>query len=150
MNKVKALSIICIGLLAANIILIWFLVSHKPPQHAKEGPKKEIIEKLGFDENQISEYEKLIAWHKGEIKKSNQQMIELKHKLYETLTATETATGKDSLLTEIGNLQIVLENIHYKHFQDIKKLCKPEQQKAFDTFTLEITNLFPRTQNRQH
>ena len=73
-----------------------------------------------------------------------------RHKLYETLTATETATGKDSLLTEIGNLQIVLENIHYKHFQDIKKLCKPEQQKAFDTFTLEITNLFPRTQNRQH
>ncbi|MBK8448565.1 MAG: hypothetical protein IPL42_00500 [Saprospiraceae bacterium] len=150
MNKVKALSIICIGLLAANIILIWFLVSNKPPQHAKEGSKKEIIEKLGFDENQISEYEKLIAWHKGEIKKSNQQMIELKHKLYETLTANETATGKDSLLTEIGNLQIVLENIHYKHFQDIKKLCKPEQQKAFDAFTLEITNLFPRTQNRQH
>lgn len=56
-------------------------------------------------------------------------MIELKHKLYETLTANETATGKDSLLTEIGNLQIVLENIHYKHFQDIKSYASQNNKK---------------------
>lgn len=147
MNKVKTLSIISIGLLALNLILIWFMLANKHPPHSKEGPKMAIIQKLGFDENQIKEYEKQIAWHRENIRKRDKQMLEIKKQLYTTLITNDTLNIKDSLITEIGKLQVAIESIHYKHFQDIKSICKPEQQKAFENFTLEITNLFPRIKN---
>ncbi len=150
MKKVNVLSIVSIGLLVVNIVLIWSLVSQKPNKPLREGPKKLVIEKLHFDNNQIIEYEKLIDWHRGEIRKSDKQMLALKHNLYTSLTEKEKSNTKDSLIAEIGKLQMLIENIHYKHFQDIKKLCTPEQQKYFEALTLEITDLFPRTQNRQH
>ena len=150
MNKVKILSIISVGLLVANLLLIGFLVLRKPPHRAGGGPKKMVIEKLQFDENQIKKYEKMITWHRTEIQKSEGQMLALKHQLYATLTDTAASAQKDSLIAEIGRLQVAIENIHYKHFQDIKSLCTPAQQPYFEDFTEEITRLFPRTQNRQH
>ncbi len=149
MNKLKVLSLISIGLLAVNIILIWFLVSHQPNRSNREGPKRIIIEKLHFDKNQITEYEKLIEWHRTEIRKADKQMLELKHNLYSYLIK-EPSTSKDSLIAEIGKLQMAIEHIHFKHFLDIKKLCKHEQQNYFEAFASEITELFPQTKNKQH
>lgn len=147
MNKIKILTAVSIGLLAVNIILVWFLFSHKPmPLHGgeEEGPRRIVIEKLGFDDSQSKEYDKLIDWHKNEIHKSEEQIKELKNKLYQTLMSDGQETIKDSLITEINTVQSHIEAVHYKHFQDIKRLCKPEQQKAFDMFCLDIAKLFAR------
>lgn len=149
MSKIKILSIISIGLLGVNIVLIWFLVAHKPNRPDRDGPKRKVIEKLHFDKNQIEAYEKLIEWHRSEIRKSDERMLELKQSLYALLT-NEASSTKDSLIAEIGKLQVAIENVHYTHFQDIKKLCKPEQDNYFEALTLEITELFPRTKNKQH
>ncbi|MFM9943788.1 MAG: hypothetical protein ACKVQB_01005, partial [Bacteroidia bacterium] len=89
-------------------------------------------------------------WHRSEIRNSDQQMLELKHDLYASLTIDNASEIKDSLIHEIGRLQVKVETIHYKHFQDIKSLCKPEQLKYYESLTSEITELFPRTQNRQN
>jgi periplasmic protein CpxP/Spy len=147
MNKVNLLSFFCVVLLLTNLGLIWFVISHKPGEHKKEGPKKIVIEKLSFDENQIKAYDKLIDWHRTEIKKSDKKMLELKNQLYATMLTEGTFNTKDSLINEIGTLQITIEQIHYKHFKDIKQLCKPEQLKAFEKFSTEITNLFPSVTN---
>lgn len=150
MNKVKLLSIVSVFLIIANIILIWFILSQPRPQLKPTGPKKAVIEKLHFDENQVKEYEKLISWHKLEIKKSEQKMLELKQSLYTTLTGEGKTAIKDTILLDIGKLQNTIEGIHYKHFQDIKNLCRQDQKKYFDLLTSEITELFPRTKNKQH
>jgi periplasmic protein CpxP/Spy len=150
MNKVKLLSVFCVGLLITNIGLVWFLLSHKPGRQKGGGPKKMVIEKLDFDENQVKAYTKLIDWHKSEVIASEQKITELKNKLYSTLATENELNIKDSLIIEIGTLQMALEKIHYKHFQDIKQLCKPEQKKAFEAFSIEITHLFPRTGNKPH
>ena len=145
MNKVKLLTGLCIGLLLTNLGLVWFLISHKPngPRHG--GPKKIIIEKLGFDAAQTMAYEKLIDWHRTEIRNTEEKIVALKNKLYATLLTDTNQILKDSLVAEIGKSQIIMETIHYKHFSDIKQLCKPNQLKAFEELSLEITNLFPRT-----
>lgn len=148
MNKIKVLSILCIGLVITNILLIWFFVAHKPPFRNNEGPKKIVIEKLAFDDIQIKDYEKLIGWHRTEIKKSDEKLFELKNKLYATLLNNDTLNLKDSLITQIGEIQMEIEHIHYKHFTDIKGLCKPNQIKRFEDFSLEITNLFPHTKQK--
>jgi periplasmic protein CpxP/Spy len=144
MNKVKLLSILCIGLVIVNIAIIYFFVVNKPHNHKGEGPKKVVIEKLGFDEKQIEDYEKLITWHRREVRKSEEKLSQLKNKLYSTLPTNDALNLKDSLILKIGAAQMEMENIHYKHFSDIKALCKAEQLKRFEALTLEITNLFSR------
>lgn len=142
MNKVKILSIIVIGLLAVNLFLIWFLISHKPPHGRVDDPKKVIIEKLHLDETQITAYERLIDAHKQNIQKTEQQMMLLKNQLYASLQEGKQIDLSDSIMTEIGNVQIEIEHINYNHFQDIKNLCKPEQLKSFDRLCMDIAKLF--------
>jgi len=144
MKKITVLTAISIGLLAVNIVLIWMVFARRPMPLGGEGPRNIIIEKLGFDENQSKEYDKLIAVHKSEIRKSDGQLMELKNKLYSTLISDGQKSGKDSLIMEISTIQQKIENIHYSHFQDIKKLCKPEQLKAFDALCDDLTKLFAR------
>lgn len=150
MDKVKLLSITSLGMLVANIILIGFLFSHRPPKPHGDNPRKIVIEKLHFDETQIKDYEKLIEEHKSAIRKYEQQMLNIKYTLYATLTTEEKSPSKDSLILEISKLQIAIEHTHYKHFQEIKQLCKPAKKESFEALTLEITDLFPRLKNRQH
>lgn len=144
MNKVKLLSILSVGLLLANITLLWFLLSNKP-KHAgpgpNGGPRNIIINKLDFDENQVKQYESLILWHRGEIDKSQEQIVVLKNELYSTLVDSN-ATTKDSLINKISAIQKNIETIHYKHFQDIKNLCRPDQLVAFEKLSKEIAALF--------
>jgi protein CpxP len=142
MNKVKVLSIVSFGLFAANLILVWFLMFNKTAHDRKEGIKKIIIEKLHFDESQTKEYEKLIDWHKKNIRKSESQMMVLKNQLYTSLQQNNQTNSTDLLIAEIGKVQIEIEHINYKHFKDIKQLCKPEQLKLFDELCEDIAKLF--------
>lgn len=142
MNKVKALSILSIALVAVNVGLIWFLVSHRPPFGKHEGPKNVIIKKLNLDEGQVKEYQKLIDWHRQNIGTAEQKMFDLKHALYATLAQDENTAVSDSLKQEIGKVQVEIENINFKHFQDIKKLCKAEQVKLFEELSEDIAQLF--------
>ncbi|NOT36612.1 MAG: periplasmic heavy metal sensor [Saprospiraceae bacterium] len=153
MNKVKVLGIVSLGLLLANIVLIWFLLSHKPPHPKRENPKKVIVEKLHLDKQQTNDYEKLIQDHQGNIQKSEQQIALLKNQLYSRLNDEQRTNEVDSLIAEIGKVQINIEQIHYNHFLDIKNLCKPEQLKDYNELTSKIANLFtplPLRNNENH
>ncbi|MES2762069.1 MAG: hypothetical protein V4677_07680 [Bacteroidota bacterium] len=142
MNKVKFLSILAIGLLISNIALIIFMICNKPAHPKHLGPRNKIIEKLGFDEAQVKAYDKLIAWHQDEITKTEKEVMTLKNQLYSTLAADSQNSKKDSLINELGKVQLRIETIHYKHFEDMKQLCTPDQQPAFNTMTKEIAALF--------
>ncbi len=144
MNRFKILSVICVGLILTNLLLIWFFVINNPGRHHKERPKKIIIEKLQLTQDQIKDYEKLIQWHASETRKAEDELFDLKNKLYSTLITNDSLFQKDSLLILINKKQLNMEQIHYQHFSDIKKLCKPNQLKAFEELTLEISNLFSR------
>jgi len=149
MQKAKVLSIVSLGLLAVNIVLVWFLFSHKPPGPRGEGPKKMVIEKLHLDEGQMAKYEELIQWHRAEIGKLDNKMLGLKNQLYQTLNQNVGQPQKDSLMLEIGELQAEIEKVHYKHFEDIKSLCKPEQMPYFKKLSLELAELFGKNRNRK-
>ena len=63
MNRNK-LQLAIIGVLALiNIALISFFIFTKPPHPPKGNPKKIVIEKLNFNEEQIQAYENLIKKH---------------------------------------------------------------------------------------
>jgi periplasmic protein CpxP/Spy len=143
MNKVKLLSIISIGLLIANLVLVGFIASNKHPHPRHERPKDIIIKKLNLNDAQIEEYEALIVIHQNDIHDTESQIKALKNELYSTLhQENKNQVSIDSLFTAIANKERAIEIINYKHFEDIKNICKPEQLEDFKQFSLEIANLF--------
>lgn len=148
MSKIKLLTIAVIGLLTVNIGVVGFLLVRKPPMPPqgslgvkREGPKKIIIERLHFDNNQIAAYEKVIIEHQQSVKALKDSISNTKNNLYQSLK-TETFTSKDSLINLLSVLQKRIESVHYEHFTQIKKLCRPEQMGAFNALTGELAFYF--------
>jgi periplasmic protein CpxP/Spy len=142
MSKIKLLSIISIVLLISNLSLIGYLIMQKGKPPKGEGPRNMIIEKLGFDESQIKAYDNLIEWHRSEVRKTDEQILSVKNELYSHLNNDSDSSICDSLISEIGSLQIHIEKIHLKHFKEIEKICKKEQIPAYEKLTGELAKLF--------
>lgn len=151
MKKTKLLTITIIGLLLLNFATIAFLLlsgprGHKRPNERPEGrpdPKEIIIERLHFDVNQQKEYDKIVQWHKGEIKKLDSNIRQTKNELYSQLNKTEVnVKTKDSMITILNSYQKQVEETHFKHFEDIKKLCHQDQLDNFNELTEDLSRIF--------
>jgi periplasmic protein CpxP/Spy len=149
MSKLKLLSIAVVGLLLINLGTVGFLLLRKPPMppnrmpqaEQKGGPKEIIIEKLHFDKEQVIAYEALIVEHRELVKGLKDSISNTKNNLYQSLK-TETFVGKDSLINILSVLQKRIELVHYEHFAQVKKLCKPEQMGNFNNLTNELAVYF--------
>ena len=148
MEKTKLLTITVIGLLLLNFGTLGFLFfsgpkDHKGPRDDRPKPKEIIIEKLHFDAAQQKEYAKLIEWHRGEITKLDGNIRKAKNELYEQLNQAEAnIKAKDSLISVINSNQKQIEETHFKHFEDIKKLCHKDQMGDFNDLTEELGRIF--------
>ncbi|UPT70504.1 MAG: hypothetical protein M0D53_15715 [Flavobacterium sp. JAD_PAG50586_2] len=156
MEKTKLLTIAVIGLLLINLGTLGFLLlngkEHRPPNGGRPEPKEIIIEKLNFDKKQQDDYAKLIQWHRGEITRLDDNIRQAKNELYSQLSQTETnAKTKDSLISVINFNQKQIEHTHFKHFEDIKKLCRKDQMENFNALTEELSRIFaPKPRRPRH
>jgi len=152
MEKTKLLTITVIGLLLLNFGTLGFIFlkgpkGNRPPHGDRPEPKEIIIEKLHFDAEQQKDYDKLIKWHRGEITKLDGNIRKAKNELYSQLNQAETnAKIKDSLIVVINSNQKQIEETHFKHFEDIKKLCHKDQMEDFNSLTEELSKIFSRGQ----
>jgi len=144
MDKSKLNTIIIIGLLLSNIFLVCFMLFKKPEHPIRPKPREIIIEKLGFDEKQIIAYDAIIKEHQKSIRNKEDQIMQVKKQLYFLVYDNIENELKDSLIKQLGNLQMDIENIHYNHFAEIEKICKPEQMEKFKQLLDEIATLFSR------
>ena len=148
MEKTKLLTITVIGLLLLNFGTLGFLFlkgprGHRPPHEGGPSPKEIIAERLHFDAAQQKEYEKLIQWHHGEIQKLDGNIRKAKNELYSQLSHPEiNVKAKDSLILVINSNQKQIEETHFKHFEDIKKLCHKDQKEDFNDLTKEFDRIF--------
>lgn len=157
MERTKLLTFTVIGLLVLNFATLGFLFLNGPksgrlPHERKPEPKEIIIQKLHFDANQQKEYAKLIQWHRGEIDKLDGNIRKTKNELYSQLSEKQTnVKSKDSLIALLNSYQKQIEETHFKHFEDIKKLCKPEQLEDFNALTEELARIFaPKPRGPRH
>ncbi len=156
MSKLKLLTIAVISLLLINLAFVGFLLMRKPPAPPErrppmgmdggppmkeDGPKKIIAERLHFDKEQVAAYDKLIATHQVSVKALDDSIKIAKNDLYLSLQS-ETFAGKDSLVNLLGALQKKIELVHYEHFADLKKICKPDQLGNFEELTTELSRFF--------
>lgn len=147
MDKIKLLTFAVIGLLLLNLATLGFLFlnntrGHDGPGHRPK-PQEIIIRKLHLDEKQQEQYQQLIHWHRGQVDDFDYQIREAKNKLYlQLLQPTVDTKVKDSLINAIANYQKQIEITHFKHFQDIKKLCRKEQIEDYNVLTTELSKIF--------
>ena len=154
MDKIKVLSFAVIALLLLNFGTLGFLLltgskhDGRPPHRM---PKEIIIDKLQLDETQQAAYQKLIVWHRGTIDSLDNQIRSAKNELYLQLTQKTVDTKtKDSLIARLANDQKAIEETHFKHFQDIKNLCKPNQIDSFNNLTEDLSRIFGRKPKPRH
>jgi protein CpxP len=151
MSKMKWLSIAVIGLLAVNLVMVTTVLLKKPapplpPPPPGEGmhrqPKEIIIERLKFDEKQRAVYEATVAKHRQSIGELERQIMELKNKLYATLSAENMQSQKDSIETQLLAAQKQIEDINYNHFIEIKNICRPDQLSLYNELSKEFASFF--------
>lgn len=143
MKKTTLLIIAIAALVVLNIAVlavVYFEPALKGPQGNRQ-PRDIIIDRLHFNERQIKEYQVLIDWHRDEIRRLDSNIRKDKQALYSFLKAYNKGV-KDSLIADINRCQKRVEETHYKHFEDIRKLCTPQQQADFDELVDELPRLF--------
>ena len=138
--RLLIISVIILTLLNVGLIAV-LMLGHSPQLHHKKGPKNIIIEKLHFDETQISKYEVLIKAHRASIKIKEDEMRAAKSALF-SLLKNENQEEKNERIAQITIIQKDIEEIHFNHFSDIKELCKPNQVKDFNILTNELAKIF--------
>ncbi len=143
MNNILKQNKLFMFLLLVNLlamIALYLFCTHKP--NHKE-PKFLIIKELQFNDAQVATYENYILEHKSQIKKEQNQLIELKKKLYNTLNFNENRTENEQIIEQIAQHYKNIERINYQHFVKIKNLCKTEDQKQrFKTLSQKLAELF--------
>lgn len=157
MEKSKLLTISVFGLLLLNLATLAFLFlngpkGHRPPPPGNQPrPKEVIIDQLHFDEAQQKEYGKIIHWHQGEIRKLDNNIRQTKNDLYALLSQSNVSIkSKDSLIALLNGYQKQIEETHFKHFDDIKKLCHPDQIEDFNALTEELGRIFAPNHRPRH
>lgn len=163
MSKSKLLTFAVIALFLINIITLSFFIFKAPKERGqrnetppKHSPKSIVVDKLHFDKEQVVKYDELIKQHSESISEIDNKIIALKNSLYKNLSNPENKEVTDSLFLQIASNQTTIERLHYNHFLDIKKLCKPEQIEDFNDLTIELAEIFgaklppPNGKNREH
>jgi hypothetical protein len=139
MKRENLLLTLVLLLVALNVIVIVRTFTRHPPHHDRI-----IVSTLGFDEQQQKAFEELKFKHRSAIMEVDAQFESVMDQ-YFLLLQSEDKIKKDSLEAIIGNLEQHKANITFEHFRDLRQLCRPEQQKAFDDFVPQLSKfIMPR------
>ena len=139
-----------IVLLVLNLIVVsafWILGGgHKPGNGGRDGqgggPRNEIIDRLHFDAAQVTEYDSLIVTHRKMVGEKESEIQGLRTALFVGVAEGISQGRKDTLVNQIGVLHADIQQIHFAHFLDIQKICKPEQQGDFALLTKDLAKMF--------
>lgn len=106
------------------------------------GPRNEIIDRLHFDATQVTQYDSLIVIHRKMVGEKESEIQELRTALFVGVADGISEGRKDSLVNQIGVLQADIQRIHFAHFLDIQRICKPAQQSDFALLTKDLAKMF--------
>ncbi|GAB3944846.1 hypothetical protein GCM10028805_12940 [Spirosoma harenae] len=160
MERTKLLTFAVIGLLLLNLLTIGFLVlkpdqsSHYGPPGTPprpDGPVNIIIERLHFDQDQQKAYKELIDQHQSQMRELNEQMAQLHRDYYRLLASDKPDSAQANALSrQIADNQKAQAEVNFRHFEQIKALCHPDQQAAFKQLVGDLARLFGRHQHPPH
>ena len=160
-KRYKWLVFIISVLLVANVVLLYMLVSEekkpgepkkteKPQQKHPYGRTGEMLEKeVGFSKEQLERYTKLREAHWNTMGPLFEKMRNSKDSFYQLLRVPELSdSALKNAATAIGNAQLAIDLQTFKHFNEVKALCLPEQREKFDAFIEDVIKKMTMTRGR--
>lgn len=135
-----------------TLTMMWFGRPQRPalyeemhrPEQEQEQIHRLLKDELGFDDKQAAQYLRLRREHRDRVQELGKDIHRIKKIMFdEVLKDDPKPTLSDSLLKLTQEKQAQIEQLTFKHFLDIKKLCKPEQR---DKLKLLMHELFRKRQ----
>jgi len=139
-------------LLLSNLALVAFFVMNKPEkrevrrEHPGSYMKDALKNDVGFTDQQMAEFDKMADQHRQQMRPLFEDIGKTKESFYEMLSQPQTAdTVLNQAASQIGDKQKAIDIKIFTHFQNIRQLCTPEQQPAFDSLIQRVVHrmIFP-------
>lgn len=127
-NRLKWLVFAALLLNAAAFAFFWF-DRPKPPRP----PHEIIVDALGMDAAQQAAYTLMHRAHRRTTDSLLQNIASIRKQLY----SRSAPAAPDSLFRAIGQMQAQIEAVTFQHFEDVRGICRPEQQGKLDELLLE-------------
>jgi len=143
------LSIATIVLLIANIVTLLFLWSNKKREDQLRPPPPGAVfefltKELQLDSMQQEAYKKLRDAHQASQRQMQDSTRKAKDAFFSLL---RQPVVNDSMLQEYSRKATAFDQqmdiITFKHFQQVRALCRPDQQKKFDAIIQDVLRRMP-------
>ena len=126
---------------AASIALFWLGKKKQPPQ-LKGTPNEFLIKELTLDAKQQKQLTVLVKEHREAAEQLRQQTREAKESFFDLLKQSNPADStKQAAAKAVSVSTEELDLLTFAHFQKIRALCTPEQQKKFDEIIHQVTSM---------
>ncbi|MGQ1890045.1 Spy/CpxP family protein refolding chaperone [Thermophagus sp. OGC60D27] len=148
-NKEKYILVAVIVLIVLNIFS-WGLLWHSDSPQKKEvsTPRNEasfsrtgnfLTRKLGFNDLQVQEFQKMQKKHFAQLRKYEQQYKLLRDDYVTLAVSTDFDTHKaDSIFYEMGQINSKIQKANWLHFRSIYQLCDEHQKQEFRQLILKL------------
>ena len=139
-------------LLLSNLALVAFFVMNKPEKREvrKDHPgsymKDALKNEVGFNDQQMADFDKMADQHRQQMRPLFEDIGKTKESFYKMLSQPQTAdTVLSQAARQIGDKQKAIDIKIFTHFQNIRQLCTPQQQPAFDSLIQRVVHrmIFP-------
>ena len=132
----KSLVFIILVLFLANVLLLFFFVSKSNAEnksHGSNGLYTVLKDSVGFSENQLAQYQDLRKNQFEQVKPLFDQIKKSKENFYQLIYEENlTDSIKMQKADSIGQSQKMLDLQMFHYFQQVRKICTPEQLPQFD------------------
>jgi periplasmic protein CpxP/Spy len=141
-NNKTLVAIIAI-LFLSNVVLLYFFIrkcdkdgaKKPPPENFRKYMVRILRDTVGFNDQQVAQYEQLSNKHKEVMKPMFEVLRQTKDSLYSQLqipVVSDTLTNY--YLDKIGERQKNIDQKIFNHFLTLREICTAEQRPKFDTF----------------
>lgn len=155
-SKTKVLLFLVGILLLTNIALVVFFVGKKDRPASHNGPRPDrssmmkgfLKDTVGFDDQQLSQYENIRQQHDERMKGLFEQMRIAKLDFYSLVNKPGADSASQAAAASIGEKQKAVDLAFFNHFREVRMLCRPEQQPKYDSLVQRIIRRMVSPQRR--
>jgi hypothetical protein len=142
-NQFLVWAIVCLLILNLATLTIFWLGRARthPPSHPARASDF-IIKELALNEEQKKSYLDLVSEHRRLAGGHRKNIKDAKNRFFDLLKNHSAGDSlKQAALKEISTHTEQLDLVTFDHFQKVRALCTPAQQKKFDTIIQEVLNM---------
>lgn len=146
-TKNKLLTWLVVLLLVANAatIAMYWLGKPKPPLPPNGGPKNYLIKELSLDAKQQEQFGELVKEHRQSVEQLRREVRSAKDNLFDLVSKpNEADSTKQHAAAAVSDITEEIDLLTLDHFQKVRALCTPDQQRKFDDIIREVTRMMGR------